>query len=224
MLNEIKEFINNSDYKLIGITGNAGSGKTTLSKLLSDEFTIYSADYKFIGDSNYRKELLEKKSEKSINSYIDACNQYNWWDWQSIYSDLNMLKEGKTVNLENKYNRDKGIYEDGIQLIPTDKIIYEGAILGHYSIIELLDVIFFIYTPKDKRLERLISKDLNRRSLNEILARFFITEYSEYIHYKMLFKLHKNQSKLIVLDSFYNIIANFKLEEDKQFIPLPILD
>jgi hypothetical protein len=37
------------------------------------------------------------------------------------------------------------------------------------------------------RFERILAKDSARRSFNEILARFLITEYSETIYYRNLF-------------------------------------
>lgn len=224
MIKDIQQYLDNSNSKLIGIVGGAGAGKTTLATKLSQDCIHYSADYKFIGDSNFRKELLAQKAKASMENYIDACNQYNWWDWDSILKDLTNLKNNKEVIMSSKYNRDKGQEESGITLTPTlqTKIIYEGALLGTPQILNQLDEIIFVYTDKQIRLNRLIQKDLGRRSLNEILARFLITEYSENKHHNFLFTYYKDKIK--VVDENYNFTSlNPNLFKDSQFVPLPIL-
>ena len=52
-------------------------------------------DYRFIGDSLFRKELLYSKLKSSVDNYIDAVNQLNWWDWIKIEDDLKKLIEKK---------------------------------------------------------------------------------------------------------------------------------
>jgi uridine kinase len=227
MSSEVLEYVNSLNVKLIGIVGGAGAGKSTLASNLTStnkDFLHYSADYKFIGDSTFRKELLASKVKTSINNYIDACNQHNWWDWDSIVKDLTDLKNNKTVVMPLKYNRNKGITESGLTLLPTlqSKIIYEGALLGTPQVLNQLDKIIFVHTSQKIRLERLIKKDLGRRSLNEILARFLITEYSESKHYKFLFTYYKE--KIVIVNDNYNFISinpNI-IFENEQYIPLPI--
>jgi uridine kinase len=222
--NDIQTYIKSSNYKLIGITGNAGGGKSTLAMKFAEDpsYVHYSADYKFIGDSLFRKELLNKKS-KNIDSYIDACNQYNWWDWDSIEKDLDDLKNNREVILSTKYNRDTSFMESGVSYRPTTetKIIYEGALLGTPKILNSLDKIIFIHTPSIIRFNRLVEKDIKKRTLNEIAARFLITEYSENKHYNHLFEFYKN--KIIVINDNYNFISfNQNILKEKQFIPYPI--
>lgn len=227
-MNNIETYINNSKSKLIGITGSAGSGKTVLTATLIENnpnFIHYSADYKFIGDSTFRKDLLKKKFENSLDSYIDMCNQYNWWDWNSIEKDLLDLKSNKEVVLSTKYNRDLGKQEEGIVFKPTldSKIIFEGALLGNIQILDSLEEIVFIYTDKQKRFNRLVQKDITKRSLNEIIARFLITEYSENKHYQFLFKYY--EKKIKVLDENYDFISfDLDLLNDIQYIPVPIIN
>jgi uridine kinase len=197
-MNSISKFIENSHFSKIAITGNAGAGKTTLLNSLSDIATRYSIDWRFIGDSEYRKEMLKAKANSSISSYIDACNQYNWWNWDTISSDLKKLDKNEPVNFSG-YDRDTSLIKN-VQIIrDKKKIIVEGAILGPESLVNHFDIIFFIYTPESTRFERILSKDLGRRSLNEVLARFLITEYSESIYYQQLFE--NNHDKILIINN-----------------------
>lgn len=226
MLKDIEEYILNSNTKIIGVVGGAGAGKTTLATSLTHNIDAsrYSADHRFIGDSNFRKMLLEKKRQISTEAYIDACNQYNWWDWASIENDLKLLKENKTVSIDKPYNRELGLSQpQSLLLIPKSKIIYEGALLGSPQILNTIDKIIFIHTDKLKRLTRLIEKDSKRRSVNEIVARFLITEYSENKHYQYLFKFHRD--KIVVVNDNYTFISlNENIFNENQYIPLPIIN
>ncbi len=228
MIEDIYLYIENSPAKIIGITGNAGAGKSSLAKYITTKSTSYlqySSDYKFIGDSKFRKELLERKAKDSIASYIDACNQYNWWNWEEIYTDLQKLKKHDSVTLKSKYNRDVGKTEEGIILNNNKdkKILYEGALLGDNRILNLIDVLFFITTEPEIRLKRIIEKDKERRTLNDICSRFLITEYSENLYYESLFKTFKKP--IFVLDQDYNILAFNKKKlfpSSTNYIPIPI--
>lgn len=221
MFYDFKNYLLTSSFKLIGITGNAGAGKSFLSNKLAEDtnFSHYSADYKFIGDSNFRKTLLKTKAHLSLASYVDACNQFNWWDWEAIGQDIDNLKKGNLVVIKDFYDRASGNIENKNLEIPSNpKVIYEGAILGDTKILNLLDGIIFVYTDKEKRLARLFAKDLGKRSMNEILARFLITEYSENKHYQMLFAYYK--SKMIVVNEEYKIVSNFELDKEQQYLPI----
>src|SRR5271157_1143187 len=92
-----------------GITGSAGSGKTTLSSSLN--YTIYSIDTRFIGDSQVRKDLLQKKQSQSIDDYMDAVNQFNWWNWDAVLKDLLVLTKRQDITIKKAYNRDTGKVE-----------------------------------------------------------------------------------------------------------------
>lgn len=194
MLN-ITEFILNGGYKKIGITGNAGSGKSSLSELLQSEIydlKTYHVDDSFIGDSNFRKVLLEYKST-SWYSYIDACNQYNWWNWDQVIKDVDEME---------------------------DVTLIEGAILGPEPIVDQLDVILFVYVPREERFNRLLKRDAHKRDFQEFLARFLITEYSETLYYRWLF----NRYNVIPLnhDFKFSSIKKEFMVGDFKYLPIPL--
>jgi len=84
-----------------GITGVAGSGKTTLTRQPSKELggVCYSADYRFFGDSQARAMLMQEKLERSFDAYRDSVNQFNWWDWSTIMRDLDALSRGNSITI-----------------------------------------------------------------------------------------------------------------------------
>jgi len=220
-MNQVELFLTSSDYKLIGVTGNAGAGKSTLtSNLPEDNFLKYSIDWRFVGDSRFRRKLLKEKAKSSLDSYIDACNQFNWWDWDLVLKDLNELKIGRDVEFF-AYNRDLGSNQATSLFAKDKKIICEGALLGNEALINQLEIILFVYTPINQRLTRLLKKDSERRSLNEILARFLITEYSENRYYEMLLKNH-GENIFFVNDSLEFIPCPKEILSKDFFVPLPV--
>lgn len=194
MLQEIRQFLNNSQYRGIGITGGAGSGKTFLTKCLM--LPSFSLDSDFIGDSSYRKNLLENKFFKSYESYLDACNMYNWWNWDKV-------EEHFESTLESHGRR----------------AVLEGAILGPDSIIRKLDVILFLNIPAEQRFARLREREGSKRTFNESMHRFLITEFSENLYYAKL--LNDYSGDMFFLDSDYNFTRRYKVEYN-QHIPMKI--
>jgi uridine kinase len=206
------------DNRITIITGGAGSGKTTLSKKLSLNIGVsfYSTDYSFIGDSNYRKELLKNKSS-SIDNYIDAVNQINWWDWDKINSDVVNLTSNKDVEIK-AYDRDTASYKDMI-IKAKKNLILEGAILN-YTMCSMANKIIYKHSNEQDRFMRLLKKDSNRRSFQEIVARWLMTSYSENLFYTLMFNHFKEN--IIVVDDSYDVIPDFEFKEIETYIPFPV--
>lgn len=185
---------------LVGITGPAGAGKSVLSAALCRDGTrsVYSADSRFIGDSLERRALLTHKQARSEDDYRDGANQFNWWDWHAIERDLTSLAAGEGVAIEAPYDRGTGARSSSVTIMPRPQVIFEGALLGPPQIVQKLRIVIFVCLPAPLRLERIVKKDQYRRSFNEILARFLITELSETTYYNQLFAWA--QEKLVFVD------------------------
>jgi len=208
-----------SDSRITIITGGAGSGKTTLAKkkcIANANTSFYSIDYSFIGDSNYRKQLLENKS-KSLDGYMDAVNQINWWDWNKIIVDINKLVSNCDVEIK-AYDRDTASYTDMV-IKAKKNLIVEGAVIS-YSVCMLADKIIYKHSDERTRFMRLLEKDSDRRSFQEIVSRWLITSYSENLFYTLMFK-HFGY-RITVVDDDYNIIPDFKYQETESYIPFPV--
>lgn len=185
----ISTFLKRHGRGLYGITGPAGSGKTWTGEALARAHAcaLYSTDFRFIGDSDERRVLLNRKQARSVADYQDAANQFNWWDWSAIDRDMRELMVGSGIVVDSPYDRKSGKQGEPIKIGPSNVVLLEGAILGPPQLIDKFTRIFFLHTPQEVRFERILAKDRARRSFSEVLARFLITEYSETIYYRNLF-------------------------------------
>ena len=181
-MNQIVSFIENGAKKLVGITGGAGSGKSTLTAELAAAMDLptFHIDSAFIGDSTYRKTLMRKKAERSEESLLDMEEQYNWWDWDLVESRVGILK---------KYSKSS---------------LVEGAIFGPPAVVNMFDVILFLDIPERIRLARLLDRDSFKRTEEEIFSRFVLTNKSEQKYYEFLFKNFK--SKIYRINEEYKFI------------------
>ena len=154
--------------------------------------------------------------------YIDAVNQLNWWDWIKIENDLKTLEDKKIISIKSPYERNIGKNISDITIKHQNYTLVEGAILGDVNILKFFKKIIFLHSRPERRFNNLVKKDLNKRKFNEICARFLITEYSEMLYYKKLFKL-KDIDILFFDVENENIISQPKYD-DKKFIPIQFLD
>lgn len=215
---------------LVGITGRAGSGKTTLTRRISKELkekgiesVVYSGDWRFYLDSESRKRWLMERWKSGILQYIYAINQYQWWDFDSIFEELDSMLQGKTTRIHNAYNRKNGVKELNFDIhgIEEGVVIYENSILGGEEHFGKIDAILVVNTPDIVCLERILKKDAGRRSLCEILSRYLITTYSENIFLKELFQ--KCPDKIVSCDSDGEM-GGYPPIQEVNTIPVPILD
>lgn len=207
---------------LYGITGPAGAGKSYTARHIAADLqcSIYSADYAFIGSSAERKMLLSKKQMRSVEAYKDAANQFNWWDWGAILSDLEDLQSGKAVQIAAPYDRATGEHGAAMTIASTPTLIYEGALFGPPFLVARLKKIFFLWVDPAIRFQRLVDKDFGRRSFNEILARFLITEYSETLYYGKM--LQWVEGKVVFLDGLTGLPRGRPELSPSLFIPLSV--
>lgn len=168
---EITSFIENGVARVIGITGGAGSGKTTLCEKLN--YPTYHIDSDFIGDSKYRKELLATKKERSEEAWIDIQQQYNWWNWEEVEHEIKLM------------------------MLIHDKFLVEGAIFGPPAVVNLLDVIILLEVSPKTRFDRLFNRDSHKRSLTELINRFDITSRSEHEYYRFLIENYYNKIRMV---------------------------
>lgn len=212
---------------LIGICGRAGSGKSNLARKIKKELesqgikTIsYSGDWRFKLDSEGRKRVIQEKWLAGLDEYLRAVNQFNWWDFEKIYADLENLQKGESVIIENAYNRETGRKDAkiGLQGMRDSVVFYENCILGGMEILDSLHLVVLINEKDEICLERIIKKDSGRRSLPDLLSRQLVTMYSENLFFKFL--LEKVPGKLLTCNSD-GILGEFPQLVEVNQIPVP---
>lgn len=203
-MNQLHTYISNSHSEVIAICGGAGSGKSTFARHYPTSIEI---DKSFIGNSDFRKNLLAAKA-KSLESYIDCCTMMNWWDWENVIEEIEIAKTVVfgLANMDNFYG---------------NRIILNGAILGPKAVLNHIDEVIYVHVSKEKRFQRLCSRDSYKRTFTELLARFLLTEFAENMYYANLFKTFRN---IKVVDEDFNFMSHLDLDifKENQYIPFPV--
>ena len=164
--------------------------------------------------------LLLEKQMRSIEDYMDAVNQFNWWDWGSILSDIEDLRAGTKIRIAAPYDRTTGGIGASVTLAATETLVYEGAILGPPFLVNLMARIFFLCVDVSIRFQRSIERDCGRRNFNEILARFLITEYSETLYYRNLFDWAED--RIVFIDGITGMPCGKPEFPSDIFVPLRV--
>ena len=145
--------------KLFLVYGMSGSGKTTISKELS----------------NY---LFNKKVSSSIipldffykEKYESSFDTPNAFDWNRLIQTMNELKANKKVIL-HPYNYQTKVYDTdrSFTFFPTDIVIIEG-LYANYCKFLLLDEpeVIKIDTPPDICICRRVLRDRKDRGINPV--------------------------------------------------------
>lgn len=214
---------------VVGVCGRAGAGKTTLVQKISSflaevhvENVVYSGDWHFILDSNERRNWLRETWRVGMDAYLNAINQFSWWNFAEIYRDLVALQSGQKIRHVNAYDRTTGTKTAEITLGPIDRgvILYENCILGKLENIPFFDIIVLVNTPDQVCLGRMLSKDAKRRSVPDIATRYLMTTYSENL---FLLHLRERFSDLMVACDSEGKIGPFPVISEITHIPVPVM-
>jgi uridine kinase len=215
-------------HLLVGICGRAGAGKTTLvQKMAQDlahseiEHVAYSGDWRFILDSKGRKEWLDEKWRAGMDAYLNAVNQFSWWDFAGIFRDLAMLQDEQAVEITKAYDRVTGTKSACVTIGPIRRgiILYENCILGQLDAMPSLDIFVLVNTSDHVCLERLLRKDAHRRPVPDIATRYLMTTYSENIFLRVL--RERFSARTVACDSNGNF-GPFPDIGEITHIPVPI--
>jgi len=158
---------------LIGIAGGTGSGKTTVVNKIAEAVPTNSIT-RVSQDAYYKdNSSLSPEERKHIN--FDHPNSI---DWPLLNSHLNLLLEGKSIEMPEYSFLTSTRKESTVNLSSKPVIIVEGIlILTHQEIRDLCTMRVFVDAPSDERLIRVIERDLRERGrdVNEVLNRYLKT-------------------------------------------------
>ncbi len=158
---------------LIGIAGGTGSGKTSVSKAISAEFT--TSEVALIQQDSYYKDLkhLTFEEREKINfDHPDAV------DFEHLYNDLKQLVSGESVNIP-LYDYTTHTRKTETEEIGNHHIIVLEGILALFDekIRELMDIKLYVDTPDDIRIIRRIKRDINKRerTFESVIEQYYKT-------------------------------------------------
>lgn len=158
---------------VIGIAGGSGSGKTTLvesikSKIPCDQVAIIPQDAYYRDNSNIPLEERFKLNYDHPNSI----------EWELMLKDIQSLKAGNTIQVPTYSYLTCTRLPETIEIKPTKIVLVEGILI--YTSLELckeLDMRIFLEVPADRRLTRIIERDMQSRgrSALEVIDRYYKT-------------------------------------------------
>lgn len=160
------------DILTIGIAGGTGSGKTTITKRITERF---GSDVSVIYHDNYYKAHNNMSYEERAKLNYDHPDAF---ETDLLIRDLQALKRGENVCCPvydyTIHNRSK----DTVLVRPAKVIVVEGIlILADKQLCNEMDIRVFVDTDADVRILRRIIRDVNKRerTLESVVDQYLTT-------------------------------------------------
>ena len=152
---------------IIGVTGGTGSGKTTVTRKIIEEFGDVSLAY-IPQDAYYKDQSHLTMDERVLTNYDHPFA----FDNDLLSEHLRQLLDGQAVQMPvydfTQHNR----AEETIRVEPKEVIIIEGILIfSDKELRDLMDIKVFVDTDDDIRIIRRIKRDMAERgrSLDSII-------------------------------------------------------
>lgn len=162
---------------LIGVTGNFGSGKSTVSKIIENVGfpVIYSdslAKKVMVENPNLREKIVQKFGTEA---YLPDGSLNTKWLAEKVFAmtpeaEQNLAQLNAIVHpfvLDATEKAINQLIEEGHTLI-----FFESALIFEAGIVDLFDYIILVYADKDKVVQRLLSQGkVSREEIESRLAK-----------------------------------------------------
>lgn len=157
---------------IIGIAGGTGSGKSTFTRRLKEEFKENVA---VIYHDNYYRRQDEVPFEDRIKANYDHPDSL---ETQLLLEHLHLLKDGKAIDCPvydySQHNRSN----ETIHIEPKPIIITEGILLlADKRLRNLLDIKIYVEADADERILRRVVRDVKERGrdIDNIVEQYLTT-------------------------------------------------
>lgn len=145
----------NNNYKLFGICGSSGSGKSFIVKYVLENLGSNSVSVIF--QDNYYKKREDQTRDQNGNYNFDLPSSFHL---DEFINDLKRLKKGEKVDREEYTFNNPEVSPKVISVFPNKLILVEGLFLfNNKEIISLLDKTIFIDCSIEKMIQRRIKRD-----------------------------------------------------------------
>ncbi|UUX34044.1 uridine kinase [Fundicoccus culcitae] len=187
---------------VIGVTGGSGSGKSSVSNKILQNFSTYSIV--LLQQDSYYKDQSHLNFEERLNTNYDHPFAF---DNELFYEHLNQLVNGQSIE-EPVYDFEQ--YTRSSQTIIKESrevIIVEGIlILDDERIRDLLDIKVYVETDDDIRLARRILRDVKDRgrSVESVIQQYI--DVVKPMHHQFI-EPTKRYADIIVPEGGYNQVA-----------------
>lgn len=161
-----------SDVIIIGIAGGTGSGKTTITRKIMQNF---GGEVSVVYHDNYYKEHHSMSYEERSKLNYDHPNAF---DTELMISDLKKLKNGETVHSPTYDYTIHDRAQKTVTVKPAKVIIVEGILIfENKELCDLMDIKIFVDTDADVRILRRIVRDVRDRgrSLESVVNQYINT-------------------------------------------------
>ena len=190
-----------NDIMAIGIAGGTGSGKTTITRLLSERF---GKDVSVIYYDNYYKAHDDLTYDERAKINYDCPDAF---DMELFLEDVAKLKRGEDVlcpvydyTVHNRSNQT-------LLIKSAPVILLEGILLlSDERIRKLLDIKIFVDTDADVRILRRIMRDVKerKRSLESVVEQYLTTVKPMH---EMYVEPSKRYANIIIPEGGHNMVA-----------------
>lgn len=190
-----------NDIMAIGIADGTGSGKTTITRLLSERF---GKDVSVIYYDNYYKAHDDLTYDERAKINYDCPDAF---DTELFLEDVAKLKRGEDVlcpvydyTVHNRSNQT-------LLIKSAPVILLEGILLlSDERIRDLLDIKIFVDTDADVRILRRIMRDVKerKRSLESVVEQYLTTVKPMH---EMYVEPSKRYANIIIPEGGHNMVA-----------------
>ena len=161
-----------SDVITIGIAGGTGSGKTTITRRILDEF---GGDVSVLYHDNYykRHDDIPFAERKKLN-----YDHPNAFDTPLLVQHLDALRAGQAIECPTYDYTVHNRAAETITVMPAKVIVVEGILIfAEPELRERLDIKIFVDTDADVRILRRIVRDVRDRGrdLESIVTQYLTT-------------------------------------------------